>query len=787
MDAGDQPTHIVPILDKLAPDEQLAAVGAGLEVGTPAERSALTARLLELASDPPARAALPWTKRAYRRRVAVSREARSALILYWNLLSSAQRIVALALGRGQWKQALDKLDEAQIITHGESLAQLALDTCDPALVEQLPIVLEKSSAAGAILAAQTLLATAMRLTDRLSPTELHLNPKSAACCPVLDPFTEPWTHAEYAGLLAGIVRAVAQYNTHRRKEVLLAAIVLLESPSQPDMRGGRLTDAVHDPQSQVAQTLRAALARAKAPIARERALLWMGQEAIAASCIARFARAPSVQDHALVLARAHLGLVPGRRASLGLVPISTRPVHADELPPGVTTGAGSGGRRLHREAPVPSPEVLRNLDIQARRQVPRLIEMLDADTPTKRLALDPYILDPDPITRLAACRISTGMDQRDYCFDKSEYIARYAANRLSAAGIPESDRLRANDSARAEFASKLSRSPHATVRKVGREEYARLTAGLSTTLGILAAHRARQRDGTAFADWVHDRVRHGTGARGVGALMLCRRIGALDDIHALLLGLVRDSMAAHSSLDPRLGATAVACLGTWARLSAHAHAKQDGAHDTLQTPTGITAVMSVLTECMVHHHDARVRANATEAVGRLRQDMPRENVLLEVAQQSHHRVRASALRALLLPHAESQPGVMIEELSEKEKTDAESPHASTARTFSRDISDAHATADAAVPSDSAQRQDQTSTHIHAISQLASMLYDTSADHRLAGVWVVQRTLGAGQIASLGPWRELTSRVRQLAHDEPEPAIRTRASAVAHRLDCAGQR
>lgn len=119
--------------------------------------------------------------------------------------------------------------------------------------------------------------------------------------------------------------------------------------------------------------------------------------------------------------------------------------------------------------------------------------------------------------------------------------------------------------------------------------------------------------------------------------------------------------------------------------------------------------------------DPRTRSNALEAVGRTPGAI---GVLVECKDDPHHRARSSALRALIegAPASDAPLG------------------------------------------------------------LAMMLTDDRPEHRLAGVWLAERTLtGAGRERLGEPWAELVHTLTSVAHDDPDPRVRARAARCARRV------
>ncbi|MEZ6318071.1 MAG: hypothetical protein R3B49_04840, partial [Phycisphaerales bacterium] len=120
--------------------------------------------------------------------------------------------------------------------------------------------------------------------------------------------------------------------------------------------------------------------------------------------------------------------------------------------------------------------------------------------------------------------------------------------------------------------------------------------------------------------------------------------------------------------------------------------------------------------------DPRTRSNALEALAR--DPAGSVGVLVECKDDPHHRARSSALRALIesAPRSEAPLG------------------------------------------------------------LAMMLTDDRPEHRLAGVWLAERTLtGAGRERLGESWPELVHTLTSLANDDPSGPVRTRAARCARRV------
>ncbi|MEM1186383.1 MAG: HEAT repeat domain-containing protein [Planctomycetota bacterium] len=131
--------------------------------------------------------------------------------------------------------------------------------------------------------------------------------------------------------------------------------------------------------------------------------------------------------------------------------------------------------------------------------------------------------------------------------------------------------------------------------------------------------------------------------------------------------------------------------------------------------------------------DARVRANAVESLSISEASDPSAYAsLVELKDDGAHRTRANALRALLSP-----PGAM-----------------SSGRLFEPE----------------------------GVESLERMLGDDRREHRLAAMWLAERTLCGGGASRLGPsFDPLARRVASIARDDDDAAVRARGIRCASRL------
>jgi hypothetical protein len=402
-------------------------------------------------------------------------------------------------------------------------------------------------------------------------------------------------------------RAVAEgaraFPIHRRRGVFLAAAILLDAArAQPE--SSPLVRWLADSEHESHIGFRALIRRSTDPLVRARAWRWLGgggrARTMAAASLDRVAVAHGREDHEAVLPAAYLLANPerARRAAL----LNTRPRIRQR--PGAPGDA------------IPTREDLSTLSVHARRGLPRFIAAIRMDDNARSAALEPLLIDPDPVARHAAARVLSGPALFDYCFDRDERVAHSSA--LRAAEAPGS----------AAVLPRLIRSPHPRLRVFAAEE-ARSADTWDPThpASRLAARRVIARDREGFLAGLRSRITSGAPAGRVAAIILARRLNAVSHVELELLASLQ--LRTDVPADDPVAATAVAALADLASDSAAA---------------AIRACLS--------HPVARVRANAIEAIHRR---PPADQhaahsvfgMLIEFKSDPHHRVRANAIRGLL--------------------------------------------------------------------------------------------------------------------------------------------
>ncbi|GJM20016.1 MAG: hypothetical protein DHS20C14_22290 [Phycisphaeraceae bacterium] len=217
----------------------------------------------------------------------------------------------------------------------------------------------------------------------------------------------------------------------------------------------------------------------------------------------------------------------------------------------------------------------------------------------------------------------------------------------------------------------------------------------------IVARKWAQEDRDGFVVSARERLRDPSEDARTSAIGVIRAIGA-----GALLELELGELACDAAM-PRAAATAARALGC------------------VDTPGSRSALTKA-----ARSSDARVRANAVESLARLSGPTPdtaAAAVFIECKADRHHRVRASAVRALV-----ERPG-------------------------GADLS-------------------------ASLADVRAMLDDARGEHRLAGVWVAERVLGGiGARAGSEACERLMERMTELATGDASSAVRARATRCVRRV------
>lgn len=407
-----------------------------------------------------------------------------------------------------------------------------------------------------------------------------------------------------------VIDAMAGFDQHRRRAVLLAGIQLLGTPAALAAAASVGADWLADASHPAQLAIRSLIRRGSGPALTRAALVWLRLPAQAPACRDRLLRAGAVEEHEAVLSSAHLLAHPERRRALRQRPLSDQ----------------DGTWKL-------DARTVARLPLEARRHVPRLLGALPLDAASSSEAVLASYADESPLVRLAgltAPGVPPAMDAiTDLAYDDDASVARSAALRLVHAR-PASPRAQGSTLVQKTI-DRLARSPHAQVRSV----CAGAGADPHSPRARLAWRLSLRRDRAAALAELRDAILMGDTRDRIDWIATCRRLGAASALERELCDIVEDSLSPAPDGDPApalaLAATAAAAL---------AECAADRSERVLEAALGSS--------------DPRVVANAVEAMARRRRREGESaaadrllSVIVELKESPAHRVRASAALAML--------------------------------------------------------------------------------------------------------------------------------------------
>lgn len=508
-------------------------------------------------------------------------------------------------------------------------------------------------------------------------------------------------------LTEAVVAGVRSASDHRRREVVLAALVLAADETLGMGSTRLIRSLLAEAGAPGARELASALRRCPASVLRACAWRWLDGSVAQGPLLERVGQVHTEGDHDAWLGLAHLALRPARRQLAMKLCADPRTARAC----------------------LPGADALRRLDPGARLGFVRTIDLLSPNAATRREHLTPLLADPDARVRLGAASASASEDLPDWCFDAEPSVARSATLRWAGVGTPARRPDAPATAARSRILTALTRSPHERVRAIAGEAldamspWRRVDATSATLL-----RRWHAVDAEAAMAALMMRITGGAARERVQAIALAARAGFADELSEVLVASAR--LTAGSMAGGELvAATAVRAL---ARVQ--------------------TALAERAIDAAIAHADPRVRANAVEALAMrpgARRDVRADAVLVECKGDDAHRARANAIRAMLLGDSGGGSGgggggawaVGIGEIKPRRIYEPA-----------------------------------------AVEELERLLTDDRAEHRLAGVWLAERTLCVGGADRLGPaFDGLTRRVARLAKDDADERVRRRGVRCASRL------
>lgn len=620
--SGSQFDSSAQLVAKLPIKQRIVALSEALIVVPPQQRDELAMMLIELASfnsAPPKSdqnlgmhsASSPlelFTRLPQRRRQHFANEAMYALARSWPMLSDSMKELSAGLGRDRWIHTARDLAKDPDPNSRLAAARIAHDTADPGFSKIAGVLLADEHQSVRKGADQALMRLTMVMLEHLPAYLLGEElAKIASTKRVTLPVDPAVIELERCTLLGAIADAAWSFASHRCRSPLLAALLVMDravaTPLERDIcaRMRRLLSERNHPSH---SPIRTVLRRTQCPILRERALRWLIIAPMSTAAIDRLSQADSIEEHQLVLNRAHLAIRPKRAAKLHSLRQGTL----------AQQDAESSG-------PLPTREQYPQLGDDSRLGLIRLSSLISMDDQVRRNMLEPTLADPSTRVRLRSSDQCPSIDLPDFTYDIDEPVARHAAMRWSSVGQAAPRIGSPSWKRRNEIAQQNKRSPHASVRRIAIEESERLSVlDPSSPASIVNARRMYRADPTGFVRLVRDYIAN---PRTISdALMLIRR---MEIEHRFELDLIAIVQSATS--DPRAKATAVMSLGS----------------------IDSNAARYVLAEAL-RDHDDRIRANAVESV---RQPLDQ---LLELKSDTHHRVRSSAIRRVIRDADSSHTG-----------------------------------------------------------------------------------------------------------------------------------
>jgi hypothetical protein len=556
---------------------------------------------------------------------------------------------------------------------------IANDTADPGLGKVVCAMLRDEEQRIRKAADETLLRMALRLLSHLPPALLGEHYAAIARTPIdALPVDQEVIELERCVLLRAVSDAAWGFAAHRCRSPLIAALLLMDRASATPMEreiGARMKRLLSEREHPSHAPLRSVLKRTDCPLLRERALRWLPISAISTAALDRLASADSIVEHELVLTKQTLAMRPARADKLASLARTRGADRADGL--------------------LPSRSDLGALSEQARVGLISLSRLIGENEAAQRARMEPLLADDSDRVRLHSASMCSTIDLQDYLFDPDPIVARHAAIRWSTIGIDPPRFDSPAGGARVRLCVQNTRSPHASVRSLASHELARLTIDDATNPA--SRHRARKlldTDPAAFTRALRDRL--SVHQYCDSAIALIRALGVEGRFELDLIGIVQGE-----NHPERARASAIAALSL----------------------VNSNAARYVLSEAL-SDRDLRTRANAVETI-RVEPEQ-----LVEYKDDEHHRVRANAIKRLILANDGQRASV---------------------RTAAND-------------------------------SLIELLGDPRPMHRLAGTWVAQRTLAHQHREKLGKgWRPIIAQLEELAATDPDPRLRERAARCIRRL------
>ena len=402
---------------------------------------------------------------------------------------------------------------------------------------------------------------------------------------------------------AVVARAAASYHDHRRDDVLLAAAVLAPRP------GPQVAELLADPHHPVVFALRGVVDRRfDHPLVRGNLLSWLAVDSLGGQAARWLHRIRAGERaYADLLSRGYLLLVPARRGALRR---ADRPMRC--LPDLAEAAA------LPAAAQAQLPQFTTSLGITRTQQIRRLGEMIALPSPVARFKALFCLLAYGSADARAAVEL--------FCFDRDAAVA----------GVAVQHTLGRRGRWDPAFLAKLERSPHPAIARRARialaqsgvVPYFERWMQLDAASRIAAARCVATRERRGMIERLQARLaQDGPRSETLSAIALGRRLGLEASLEEALMGHAR-------SADPYVASAAITAL-----------------------VEGRSSERLAVLRSGLQHPDARVRANAVEAMMRAA-GPPAIEIIEPLTASEENRTRANAVRAVL----KQQPGSGLDEL-----------------------------------------------------------------------------------------------------------------------------
>lgn len=407
-----------------------------------------------------------------------------------------------------------------------------------------------------------------------------------------------------AGLIDAALAEALSVRSHRQDDIFIAAAVLLTRP------GVGLVSLLGDPQHAALSLIRRGVGRTNHPVVRHNLLRWLITDAISGQAARSLHRIRGALEYTQVLEAGHLLLHPLRRRVL---------------------------RRVDRPSRcLPDLETARMLPEAAQVNLVRLVRTLTTG-PLRRQRLADFGTLPASTARLHAVLALLGDETAEAahalttsCLDPDEAVACLAAGRvLASPEAPAGELLR-----------RLESSPHPLIARhaiavaagTSVEAFFDRWLELGTDVRAWVGHRLLRAHRATLIPRLRTAVIRGHRDEKLAAISLARRLGALRELQIALTDQVAGG-------DAHVASAAVAALS------------RDGSkhsRDALAAALG--------------HHDARVRANALEAL--TRRDRRAIDRLSKLFGSRDNRLRANVVRAVLRRRGKAGPALLRDMLGD---------------------------------------------------------------------------------------------------------------------------